>query len=307
MLFYNLFNLFKYNLKMELIKSSLSTTNSNAVDYLNKPIADLNYYLHFFNNTLDFNCIANLQGYFEIINPQFETALGYSKKELLSSRFLDFIHVDDLPGTVNEIEKLKTGIKTINFTNRYRKKDGNYIWLEWNSTSDVVSGKIFAIARDITARKTVEESLTIKINELAINEKKFQDILEWLPGLYCILSTEFKIIAVSNQYLDATILKREEIIGKLIFDIFPDKKSSTLPNAEDNLKSSFNRVIQTKLPDKMMMQQYDIKLKRFEEGNDYFEILFWQPYNSPVLDDNGNLLYIIHHVENITKRKKVKQ
>jgi hypothetical protein len=92
-----------------------------------------------------------------------------------------------------------------------------------------------------------------------------------------------------------------------VTDIFPDKKSSTLPNAEDNLKASFNRVIQTKLPDKMMVQQYDIKLKRFENGNDYFEILFWQPYNSPVLDDNGNLLYIIHHVENITKRKKVEQ
>ena len=100
-------------------------------------------------------------------------------------------------------------------------------------------------------------------------------------------------------------MKREDIIGKLIFDIFPEKTNSSLPNSEDNLRASFNRVIQTKLSDKMMMQQYDIKLKRFEQGNDYFEILFWQPYNSPVLDDNGNLLYIIHHVENITKRKKL--
>lgn len=171
----------------------------------------------------------------------------------------------------------------------------------------MTSGKIFAIARDINARRLAEEALTSKINELAINEKKFQDIFESLPGLFLVLSTEFKIIAVSNTYLDAVIMDRDEILGKLIFDVFPDKKSSTLPNAEDNLRASFNRVIQTKLPDKMMMQQYDIKIKRFENGNDYFEILFWQPYNSPVLDDNGNLLYIIHHVENITKRKKVEQ
>lgn len=292
---------------MEIIDTSLVAKDSKVLnDEINKDDA-LNYYIHFFNNTLDFNCIANLQGYFEIINPQFENVLGYSKKELLASRFLDFIHADDIKGTLNEIEKLKTGIKTINFTNRYRKKDGTFIWLEWNSTSDVTSGKIFAIARDINARRLAEEALTSKINELAINEKKFQDIFESLPGLFLVLSIDFKIIAVSDLYLDAVIMDRDEILGKSIFEIFPDKKNSTLPNAEDNLKASFNRVIQTKLPDKMMMQQYDIKLKRFENGNDYFEILFWQPYNSPVLDDNGNLLYIIHHVENITKRKKVEQ
>ncbi len=290
---------------MGLINSDLPLKDSySEIDEI-KIGKELNYYLHFFNNTYDFNCIANLEGYFEIINPRFEEVLGYSKKELLASRFLDFIHADDIKGTLNEIEKLKTGIKTINFTNRYRKKDGSYLWLEWNSTSDVASGKIFAIARDITSRKLAEEALSIKITELEINEKKFQDIFESLPGLFLVLSTDFKIIAVSNSYLKAVFMKREDIIGKLIFDIFPEKINSSLPNSEDNLRASFNRVIQTKLSDKMMMQQYDIKLKRFEQGNDYFEILFWQPYNSPVLDDNGNLLYIIHHVENITKRKKL--
>lgn len=107
---------------MEIIDTSLVAKDSKVLnDEINKDDA-LNYYIHFFNNTLDFNCIANLQGYFEIINPQFENVLGYSKKELLASRFLDFIHADDIKGTLNEIEKLKTGIKTINFTNRYRKK-----------------------------------------------------------------------------------------------------------------------------------------------------------------------------------------
>ena len=263
----------------------------------------LTIYIHFFNNTFDFNCIANVEGYFEIINPQFEKILGYTKKELLESRFLDFIHADDIAGTLGEIEKLKQGITTINFSNRYRKKDGNYIWLEWNSTSDVSSGKIFAIARDITAKKLAEEALNKKTEELATNEKKFQDIFESLPGLFLVLSIDFKIIAVSNSYLEATMTKREEILGRLMFDVFPDDPNDNLPSAIDNLKASFSRVLQTKLPDKMVAQEHDIK--RPEPGDDFFEVMYWVPYNSPVIDSNGNIIYIIHHVENIIKRKKL--
>jgi PAS domain S-box-containing protein len=288
---------------MEIIKNSLSSTNSDSVADIKKTEVDLEIYIHFFNNTFDFNCIANVDGYFEIINPRFEKILGYSKKELLASRFLDFIYEDDINGTLNEIEKLKQGITTINFSNRYRKKDGNYIWLEWSSTSDVASGKIFAIARDITARKLAEEALNKKTEELSKNEKKFQDIFESLPGLYCILSPEFKIIAASNSYLKATMTKRNEILGRIIFDVFPDDPNDPLPSAVDNLKASFSRVLQTKLPDKMTLQEHEIR--RLNPQDDYFEALYWAPYNSPVLDSNGNIIYIIHHVENITKRKKL--
>jgi PAS domain S-box-containing protein len=114
-------------------------------------------YKHFFDNTANFSCIANVQGYFEVINPNFEKVLGYTEKELLENQFLSFIHPEDIDATLKEIEKLQNGNKTIIFKNRYRTKDGNYLWFEWNATHNPVNGKIYAVARDITKQISTEK------------------------------------------------------------------------------------------------------------------------------------------------------
>ncbi|MCE9537620.1 MAG: PAS domain S-box protein [Bacteroidetes bacterium] len=124
-------------------------------------------YKHFFNHSADFSCIANTQGYFEILNPNFEKVLGYSEKELLDNKFVYFVHPDDVESTQKEVDKLKTGAVTINFVNRYRKKDGNYLWFDWNATPDTATGKLYAIARDITEKKKAETNLIQLSLELA--------------------------------------------------------------------------------------------------------------------------------------------
>lgn len=119
----------------------------------------LELYKFFFTNSCDLTCIANTEGYFEILNPNWIKVLGYSEKELLENTFISFIHPDDIESTFKEIEKLKTGAITISFVNRYRKKDGRYLYFEWTSTPDPVTGKLYAIARDITDRIEAETNL----------------------------------------------------------------------------------------------------------------------------------------------------
>ncbi|MES2397282.1 MAG: PAS domain S-box protein [Bacteroidota bacterium] len=131
-------------------------------------------YKHFFNHTSDFACIANMQGYFEIINPNFEKVLGYSEKELLDNKFVDFVHPDDIESTLKEVDKLKTGSVTINFVNRYRKKDGNYLWFDWNATPDTATGKLYSMARDITDRKNAETNLKQISQELARSNQELE-------------------------------------------------------------------------------------------------------------------------------------
>ena len=83
---------------------------------------ELGKYKHFFNNIPDFACIANMDGYFEATNLNFENILGYTSKELTENKFLYFVHPDDQNSTLHEIESLKSGLLTTNFANRYRKK-----------------------------------------------------------------------------------------------------------------------------------------------------------------------------------------
>ena len=139
---------------------------SSETNFSENEIAKSNYYKYFFEHSYDFTCIANTDGYFEMLNPIFSKELGYEENELLSKKFFDFIHPDDIKQTLLEVDKLKTGAITINFINRYRKKDGSYLWLEWSASPDISTGKLFAIARDITQRILNQNVIKTKTDEL---------------------------------------------------------------------------------------------------------------------------------------------
>ncbi|HEV8083882.1 MAG TPA: PAS domain S-box protein [Chitinophagaceae bacterium] len=111
----------------------------------------------FFDLSVDMMGIAGDDGHFNRVNPSFEKILGYSPAEFYVKPFLEFVHPDDVPSTMQEVEKLAKGVSTISFTNRYRCKDGNYKWLEWSS--EPVGKTLYCIARDITERKKAEEKL----------------------------------------------------------------------------------------------------------------------------------------------------
>ena len=111
----------------------------------------------FFNVTLDLLCIANTDGYFQRLNPAWERVLGYTREELMTKRFLEFVHPDDLGRTQERVSTLASQQKVFSFENRYRCKDGTYRWLEW--TSAPAGNLIYTAARDITERKRAEEAL----------------------------------------------------------------------------------------------------------------------------------------------------
>ncbi len=120
-----------------------------------------------FRLALDLMCVADFEGYFKRVNPAFERVLGYSREELLSRKFIEFVHPDDRESTLREVESLARGAITVDFENRYRTRDGDYRWLAWRSAPMVDSGLIYAIARDITDKKADRELLTSQARELA--------------------------------------------------------------------------------------------------------------------------------------------
>lgn len=85
--------------------------------------------LHFFNQSLDMICIANLEGYFELLNPAWKTTLGWTPRELQARPFAEFVHPDDRPATLAEVAKLGRGGVVVRFENRYRCRDDSYRWL----------------------------------------------------------------------------------------------------------------------------------------------------------------------------------
>jgi PAS domain S-box-containing protein len=111
----------------------------------------------FFTSALDLLCIADTDGYFRRLNREWEKVLGYRLKDLEGMRFLDLVHPDDQQATLAAMAKLNAQEEVLDFTNRYRCKDGTYRWFEWRS---IPHGKlIYASAHDITNRRQAEEAL----------------------------------------------------------------------------------------------------------------------------------------------------
>jgi signal transduction histidine kinase len=122
--------------------------------------------------------------------------------------------------------------------------------------------------------------------------------LETVPDSYIVVSPELIILTASNAYLLNTLKRREELIGRYLFDAFPDNPAAPHANAVRNWRASLERVIATGQPHQMALQHYDV-LDSDRPG--HFVERHWKPLNTPVFDDQGQLRYIIHSSVNVTE------
>lgn len=95
------------------------------------------------------------------------------------------------------------------------------------------------------------------------------------------------IVAVSNAYAEATMVRREDIIGRSIFEVFPDNPDDPAADGVKQLRASLQQVLQHRTTSVMALQKYDIRNQNGEDNG--FEVRYWSPRNSPVLDQNGSL------------------
>jgi PAS domain S-box-containing protein len=112
------------------------------------------------NLSADMFCIAGFDRFFKSVNPSWGEALGFTSQELMAKPYSEFIHPDDREDTVAEASRIQaSGTTCIAFENRYICKDGSYRWLSWNAVSVPDQKLTYAVARDITRRRRVEEAL----------------------------------------------------------------------------------------------------------------------------------------------------
>jgi len=134
----------------------------------------------------------------------------------------------------------------------------------------------------------------------------FRALFQSVPGLYLVLTADdpYTIVAVSDAYLRATMTQRDAIVGRGLFDVFPDNPSDPEATGTRNLRASLERVRAHRKPDTMAVQKYDIRRPAAEGGG--FEERFWSPVNAPMLTPDGTLTHIIHRVEDVTEFVRLK-
>lgn len=295
--------------------SGQSPTADPATDPLKaaeKEIADL-------TTALDEHAIVAItdpRGKITFVNDKFCAISRFSREELLGKdhRIINSGHhpAEFFRGLWNTISEGRVWKGEI----RNKAKDGTFYWVDTTIVPFLDdAGKprqYVAIRTDISCLKRAEEEIlslnrqlehrvaerTAQLeaanNELQRSRAEMQSLFESLPGLYLVLTPDLKIVTASDAYFRATLTTREAIVGRGLFEVFPDNPGEPGTGLA-NLRASLDRVLEDRAPDSMAIQRYDIRGK-----DGLFEERYWSPINSPVLGANGEVKYIIHRVEDVT-------
>lgn len=130
----------------------------------------------------------------------------------------------------------------------------------------------------------------------------FRALFESAPGAYLVVDPDLRIVAATDAYLAGTMTVREEIVGRYLFDVFPDNPNDPEATGTRNLQASLDTVLSTGKRHMMAIQKYDIPLPDSGE----FQERFWHPVNTPVIED-GRVAYIVHAVEDVTDSVRLQQ
>lgn len=185
---------------------------------------------YFFKLSPDLLCIAGYDGYFKRINPAVSAALGYTNEELLSRPIEDFIYEGDKGLTDEYRDNLVKGTPLLNFENRYVTKSGEIIWLAWSSIPLESEGLVYAIAKNITYKKKLEDERNI----LLANLSRMNEHLKQLTYTTSHdLRSPVNSLISAFDLIDTTTIKNKETLELL--DI--------LRSAAEGVKLSLNNYV----------------------------------------------------------------
>ncbi|KUG24658.1 sensory transduction histidine kinase [hydrocarbon metagenome] len=240
------------------------------------------------DNMSDFISELDPQGIFQYNSPSIERILGYNQEELIGSSAFDLVHPEDRDMV---IATYMDGVKTQSdryVEQRYRRKDGTYIWLRSSGhillgSDGIVIGMIVN-SNDITERKELESQLENGLKEYRDLFIMFETIFDAIPDIIGVQDMDHRIIRYNKAGYDFFQLTQESVKGKKCFQLIGREKPCDICATAE--------VYKTKKPS---------RVERFiPEMSCWLEIGAY-----PVIGEEGDLINVVEHLRDITERKQI--
>ncbi|MDR5740137.1 ATP-binding protein [Caballeronia sp. LZ016] len=144
-----------------------------------------------------------------------------------------------------------------------------------------------------------EDAITMDTGRV-LSADTYSIVFKLLPSPCLLLAVDdgYTILDANDAYLRETISDRHDLIGRPVFDAFPDDPTDQKTNATEVLAASLERVVRLRRTDAMALQRYDVPDRSSDTGA--FIVRYWSPINIPLLSQDGSVAAIIHRVENVT-------
>ncbi len=261
------------------------TERQREMDELQK---DQEKYRALFDRNLHCIFVHDFEGNFLDANEASLNLLDYRREEISSINFATLIDEDQMPKALAAIEEIKRNGFVKNFLEfKLKKRDGNYVWVETDSSLIYQNGEAYAIlgvARDITDRKTTEKSLRQ-------SETRYKQIIEHAPtGIYEVDIINSKFTSVNDIMCDVTGYTREEFLSM-------DPMVLLSEDSKQHLMERASRVAAgEKVPDTV---EYKIHTKGGRE--------LWVLASTKITYENGKPTRATVVLSDISERKRVEE
>lgn len=127
----------------------------------------------------------------------------------------------------------------------------------------------------------------------------FQRLFDASPNPYLVLDRDLNIATANKAYLASVKRELHDLVGRWAWEAFP-----TDPETEWQAIASFERVIATKQPDVMALLRFDTP--RPESEGDGLDEHYWSITHTPVLDDAGEVAFVLQHPIEVTELKQLR-
>jgi serine phosphatase RsbU (regulator of sigma subunit) len=125
----------------------------------------------------------------------------------------------------------------------------------------------------------------------------YAEVFQALPSPVLLLTPDMVSVDANRAYVRVSGRSLAELLGRCVFDVFPDNPSDSRASGPQAVRASLERVLATGGPDTMALQKYSVEVP---DRPGVFEERYWSPVNIPLLDAEGRVSLIVHRVEEVT-------
>jgi PAS domain-containing protein len=126
-------------------------------------------------------------------------------------------------------------------------------------------------------------------------ELDYKLVFDLMPGMCLVLDPSFKIVAQNAEHAHATLTVGRDVIGRGVFEVFPDNPNNPNANGVSALRQSLLNVLRTRAADVMPIIRYDI-----QPPMGAYEVRYWAVINSPIIGNDGFVQWIINRADDVT-------
>jgi two-component system, cell cycle sensor histidine kinase and response regulator CckA len=235
-------------------------------------------------NSNDLICETDSETRLTYLSPNYQDVLGYEPNELLGQKVFDFVHPDDFPAVLADLNQAKSAPAVY----RFRHKDGQWRWFESTGKSFQRSNgevRVVIFSRDITIRKQAEE-------ELARERDLLRILMESVPHFIYFKDQQSRYTRINNaQMANLGLRQAQQAVGRTDFDFYPAELA-------EEFHADESRILQTGIPlvDKVERQT----------GVDATERWLLST-KVPIVDRKGQISGIVGISRDITERKRAEE